>query len=62
MFCALAEEPEYYVDKVPIFIAISPVTKISSTKHFLLLPLLYLFDEIKSLGEIFTIYEIEGPY
>ena len=61
MFVALAEDPDYYEDKISLNIAISPVTKMGGNDYWLLIPILFFYDEIVLFGKALGWVESFGP-
>ena len=60
MFSALSENSAYFEDKVPIFVAVGPVTKISHTGAQLFSFTSHFYDEVVDTADLLGIHEIGG--
>ncbi len=60
MFSGLSENEAYFKDKVPLFVALGPVTKISHTQAELLKYTGDFYDEIARTLKLFGINELMG--
>ena len=58
MFSALSENSDYFADKIALFVALGPVTKISHTQSQLLQLTAKFYDEVVNTGELLGIHEI----
>lgn len=60
MFYALAENEAYFQDKVSLFVALAPVTKITNQKADLVAVAADIYTVIDDTAELFHMYEIGG--
>ena len=60
MFSALSENSAYFADKVPIYVALGPVTKTSHTGAKITTFASHFYDEIVDTANLLGIYEIGG--
>lgn len=60
MFYALAEEEETYADKVSLFVALAPVTKIAHNTDPLLSFIILFYNDIARAADLFGIHELLG--
>ena len=60
MFSALAENQTYFADKVPIFVALGPVTKISHTEDAIFKFAADFYDLLSDTCSVLGIHELLG--
>ena len=60
MFAALSENQSYFADKVPIFVALGPVTKVSHTEAELAKFSVNFYDELADTCSLLGIHELLG--
>lgn len=60
MYSALSENSDYFADKVPLFVALGPVTKISHTQAQLFQFTSHFYDELADTANLLGIHEIGG--
>jgi len=60
MFSGLSENSAYFEDKVPLFVAVGPVTKISHTEDALFKFAATFYDLIADTANMFGIHELLG--
>ena len=58
MFSALAHDEAYYADKVNLFVALAPVTKIANTEDPLLKLTILFYDDIERTADLFRIHSV----
>ena len=60
MFAALAQDEESFKDKLSLFVALGPVSKIANTQAELLQFVVHFYDEISSTANLLGIHNIAG--
>lgn len=60
MFTALSTNQDYFADKVPLFVALGPVTKISHTSDTLFLWASHFYDTLANTCAVLGIHELLG--
>ena len=60
MFVGLSENPEYFKDKVSLFVALGPVSKISHTKAQIFQFAVHFYNEIARTLSVLGIHELLG--
>ena len=60
MFYALAEDEATYADKVSLFVALGPVTKIANNSDPLLNFIVLFYNDISRFANLFGIHELFG--
>lgn len=60
MFTGLSENQDYFKDKVPIFVALGPVSKISHTQSTVLRWAADFYDLLADGADLFGIHELLG--
>ena len=60
MFVGLSEKPDYFKDKVSLFVALGPVSQISHTQADVFRLILPFYDEIANTAWLFGVHEILG--
>ena len=60
MFTGLSENQDYFKDKVPIFVALGPVSQISHTESTVLRWAADFYDLLADGADLFGIHELLG--
>jgi len=58
MFSTLSEDPDYFADKVSLFVALAPVTTLGNTEIPLLPFVAKFYDTIEETSKMFGMYEV----
>lgn len=61
MFHALSNVPDYWEDKMSLFVALAPVSQISHTTNPMFKYLSYAVNEVVDAADLLRIYEVLGP-